>query len=150
MSLSHVPVVWLILIERKVESSVGHAHKTPLKGLRFERLEEARAYLDHQEARWADTRIHAPPSVYYQCTESAQCIWMIVRRSRGCQLIARTESSITAELAPEGDRRARKSIVFQKWSAKQPARYYISFKRGVRDRSPGSRRKGTLTEGRRS
>lgn len=42
----------------KVESSVGHAQKTPLKGLRFESLEEAQAYLDHWEARWADTRIH--------------------------------------------------------------------------------------------
>src|ERR1019366_5623423 len=36
----------------------GHAQKTPLKGLRFETLEEAQAYLDHWEQRWADTRIH--------------------------------------------------------------------------------------------
>jgi transposase len=42
----------------KVESGVGHAQKTPLKGLRFESLEEAQNYLDHWEARWADTRIH--------------------------------------------------------------------------------------------
>ena len=42
----------------KVESGVGHAKKTPLKGLRFESLEEAQAYLDHWEERWADTRIH--------------------------------------------------------------------------------------------
>ena len=42
----------------KVESAVGHAQKTPLKGLRFESLEEAQTYLDHWEARWADTRIH--------------------------------------------------------------------------------------------
>ena len=42
----------------KVESSVGHAQKTPLKGLRFESLEEAQAYLDRWEERWADTRIH--------------------------------------------------------------------------------------------
>jgi transposase len=42
----------------KVESGVGHAQRTPLKGLRFESLEEAQAYLDHWEARWADTRIH--------------------------------------------------------------------------------------------
>ena len=34
----------------KVESGVGHAKKTPLKGLRFESLEEAQAYLDHWEA----------------------------------------------------------------------------------------------------
>jgi hypothetical protein len=42
----------------KVESSVGRAKKTPLKGLRFESLEEAQAYLDRWEERWADTRIH--------------------------------------------------------------------------------------------
>jgi transposase len=42
----------------KVESGVGHAQKTPLKGQRFESLEEAQAYLDHWEQRWADTRIH--------------------------------------------------------------------------------------------
>ena len=37
---------------------VGHTQQTPLKGLRFETLEEAQAYLDRWEARWADTRIH--------------------------------------------------------------------------------------------
>jgi transposase len=42
----------------KVESGVGHAKKTPLKGQRFESLEEGQAYLDHWEERWADTRIH--------------------------------------------------------------------------------------------
>ena len=42
----------------KVESGVGHAQKTPLKGLRIESLEQAQAYLDGWEARWADTRIH--------------------------------------------------------------------------------------------
>jgi len=42
----------------KVESGVGHAQKTPLKGLRFESLEEAQAHLDRWEERWADTRIH--------------------------------------------------------------------------------------------
>ena len=42
----------------KVESGVGHAQKTPLKGLRFESLEEAQAYLDRWEERWADTRIY--------------------------------------------------------------------------------------------
>ena len=41
-----------------MESGVGHAKKTPLKGLRFESLEEAQAYLDRWEERWADTRIH--------------------------------------------------------------------------------------------
>ena len=42
----------------KVESGVGHAQKTPLKGMRFESLGEAQSYLDNWESRWADTRIH--------------------------------------------------------------------------------------------
>jgi hypothetical protein len=42
----------------KVESGVGHAQRTPLKGKKFESLDEAQAYLDHWEERWADTRIH--------------------------------------------------------------------------------------------
>jgi transposase len=42
----------------KVESGVGHAKKTPLKGQRFESLEDAQAYMDRWETRWADTRIH--------------------------------------------------------------------------------------------
>ncbi len=42
----------------KVESGVGHAQKTPLKGMRFESLEEAQTYLDRWEERCADTRIH--------------------------------------------------------------------------------------------
>ena len=42
----------------KVEAGVGHAKKTPLRGLRFESLEEAQAYLDRWEAHWADTRVH--------------------------------------------------------------------------------------------
>src|SRR5205823_6008903 len=42
----------------KVEAGVAHAQKTPLKGMRFETLEQAQSYLDHWEERWADTRIH--------------------------------------------------------------------------------------------
>ena len=42
----------------KVESSIGHTKRTPLKGIRFESLEEAQAYLDRWEQTWADTRIH--------------------------------------------------------------------------------------------
>ena len=42
----------------KVERGVGHAKNTPLRGQRFESLEEAQAYLDRWEAHWADTRIH--------------------------------------------------------------------------------------------
>ena len=42
----------------KVERAVGHAKETPLKGQRFDSLEEAQAYLDRWERNWADTRIH--------------------------------------------------------------------------------------------
>jgi transposase len=42
----------------KVESAVGHAQRTPLKGQRFESIEAAQAYLDRWEEHWADTRIH--------------------------------------------------------------------------------------------
>ena len=42
----------------KVESGIGHTQRTPLKGLRFETMEAAQAYLDQWELRWADTRIH--------------------------------------------------------------------------------------------
>src|SRR6266446_3501492 len=41
----------------KVESAIGHPQRA-VKGLRFESLEEAQAYLDRWDARWADTRIH--------------------------------------------------------------------------------------------
>src|SRR5246127_5265928 len=37
----------------KVESGIGHTKRTPLKGMRFESLEEAQAYLDRWEQRWA-------------------------------------------------------------------------------------------------
>ena len=42
----------------KVEAAVGHAQKTPLRGLRFEHLDDGQAYLDRWDQRWADTRIH--------------------------------------------------------------------------------------------
>ena len=42
----------------KVESGVGYAQRTPLKGLRFESVDEGQTYLDRWEERWADTRIH--------------------------------------------------------------------------------------------
>jgi transposase len=42
----------------KVESGIGHTKRTPLKGIRFENLEEAQGYLDRWEQQWADTRIH--------------------------------------------------------------------------------------------
>src|SRR5947208_4481974 len=43
----------------KVESAIGHT-QAALKGLRFENLDAAQAYLDRWDARWADTRIHGP------------------------------------------------------------------------------------------
>ena len=42
----------------KVESGIGHTQKTPLRGMRFETLEAAQAYLDQWETRWADPRTH--------------------------------------------------------------------------------------------
>jgi transposase len=42
----------------KVEAGIGHTQKTPLRGLRFETLDDAQAYLDRWDTRWADTRIH--------------------------------------------------------------------------------------------
>jgi transposase len=42
----------------KVESSIGFAQKTPLRGMRFESMAEAQRYLDQWTERWADTRIH--------------------------------------------------------------------------------------------
>ena len=87
----------------KVESGVGHAQKTPLKGLRFESLDEAQAYLDHWEQRWADTRIHGTTKRQVaamfaeekpRCchchwnrfaitsTASASCIWMAASKSK--------------------------------------------------------------------
>jgi transposase len=41
----------------KVERAVDHGQRA-LRGLRFESLEQAQAYLDRWEERWADTRIH--------------------------------------------------------------------------------------------
>ncbi len=41
----------------KVESAINHT-QTALRGLRFESLADAQAYLDRWDARWADTRIH--------------------------------------------------------------------------------------------
>jgi transposase len=42
----------------KVESGVGYAQMTPLKGKKYESMEEAQAYLDYWEEHWADKRIH--------------------------------------------------------------------------------------------
>jgi transposase len=42
----------------KVESAIGHTQRTPLRGMRFESLEEGQTYLDGWDRTWADTRIH--------------------------------------------------------------------------------------------
>jgi transposase len=42
----------------KTESAVGHTQRTPLRGMRFETIEEAQTYLDRWDATWADKRIH--------------------------------------------------------------------------------------------
>jgi transposase len=41
----------------KVEAGIAHTQKA-VRGLRFETLDEAQAWLDHWDQRWADTRIH--------------------------------------------------------------------------------------------
>jgi hypothetical protein len=38
-----------------VESGIGYTKRTALKGMRFESLEEAQAYLDRWEERWANS-----------------------------------------------------------------------------------------------
>jgi hypothetical protein len=48
----------VVVLDNLGEGVLAHAKKTPLKGQRFESLEEAQAYLDQWEERWADTRIH--------------------------------------------------------------------------------------------
>jgi hypothetical protein len=42
--------------KKRWRPGVGHAKKTPLKGKRFESLEEAQAYLDHWEQRCGGLR----------------------------------------------------------------------------------------------
>ena len=42
----------------KVESASATRRRRRCEGMRFESLEEAQAYLDRWERRWADTRIH--------------------------------------------------------------------------------------------
>jgi transposase len=41
----------------KVESGIHHTQRA-LRGLRFESLADAQAWLDHWDERWADTRVH--------------------------------------------------------------------------------------------
>lgn len=60
----------------KVERAVGHAQQTPLKGLRFETIEEAQAYLDRWEETGRTRASMGPPSV-----RSRPCL---PRRSQAC------------------------------------------------------------------
>ena len=93
----------MTLGKAKVESAVGHAQKTPLKGQRFESLEEAQAYLDRWESAGPTLAFTEPPSGKSQpcsrkrnrrccrCrsslsaitnTASGPCIWMAASKSR--------------------------------------------------------------------
>jgi transposase len=64
----------------KVESGIGHTQKTPLQGMRFETIDEAQAYLDRWDTRWADTRIHARPNA-----RSPRCLPRSSPRCRRCR-----------------------------------------------------------------
>ncbi len=60
MARSHCLAAWQIRIARRNWNRTSAAqNKTSLKGLRFESLEEAQAYLERWKERWADTRIHS-------------------------------------------------------------------------------------------
>jgi transposase len=98
----------------KVESGIGHTQKTPLKGQRFESLEDAQAYLDRWEQRWADTRIHGTtkrqvaamfaeekphllpcpsnPSATTN-TENVSCIWTVASRLKPLITACRQDGS---------------------------------------------------------
>jgi transposase len=75
----------------KVERSVGYAQDTGLKGMRFESLEEAQAYLDRWTARWADTRIRG--------TTKRQVAAMFERSARPSSRSPRSPSGTTASTA---------------------------------------------------
>jgi hypothetical protein len=89
----------------KVESAVGHTQRTPLKGLRFERLDEAQAYLDRWETRWADTRIHG--------TTKRQVATMFAeeRRLNSCRCRSSPFATTSTARAPCISMAASKSLV---------------------------------------
>ena len=60
----------------KVESGIGHAQKTPLRGMRFDTIATAHAYLDAWEVRWADKSIRD--------TTKRQVSAMFAEESRTC------------------------------------------------------------------
>ena len=88
----------------KVEAAVGHAKKTPLRGLRFEPLDDAQTYLDCWEQRWADTRIHG--------TTKRQIAAMFCRGTSGARTVARSSRFATTSTAPNrASRRPRRGRV---------------------------------------
>jgi transposase len=64
----------------KVESSVGHAQRTPLKGLRFETVEDAQRYLDHWEERWAEE--HSRRMIIQLLTRVQAALGLLLNRFR--------------------------------------------------------------------
>lgn len=76
----------------KVESSVGFAQKTPLRGMRFDSLEDAQCHLDQWNERWADTRIHG--------TTKQQVAEMLAGRSYAFALCPSRASATTSTARP--------------------------------------------------
>jgi transposase len=66
----------------KVESAIGHTQRTPLKGLRFELLDEAQAYLDRWDTRWADTRFHGTTKRQVAAMFAEDTSWSCARPSQ--------------------------------------------------------------------
>ncbi len=92
----------------KVESAIGHTQRA-VKGLRFESLEEAQAYLDRWDARWADTRIHGTTKRQVAATP-APCISTAVSRS-STPTTARRPAGSAARSRSNGTARASASWI---------------------------------------
>jgi len=84
-----------------VESGIGHTQKTPLRGMRFDTIEAAQAYLDAWEARWADTRIHG--------TTKRQVRAMCAEERPHLHAPAGAVSLLSLRHAPRPSRRLRRS-----------------------------------------
>jgi hypothetical protein len=99
---------------------VGYTKRTPLKGQRFESLEEAQAHLDRWETNWADTRIHGTTKrqvaalfaeenqLCCRChwnrsaitgTANGSCIWMVVSKPR---ITVYRQAGLDVESKPNG------------------------------------------------
>jgi transposase len=87
----------------KAERGVGYAKNTPLKGLRFESLEEAQTYLDHWEARWATTASTAP--FYEEKTKHPNPLPLVGPEA------SHFRAGLCKELAPTGGERVKLSQV---------------------------------------